>query len=303
MQSDTQNSGLSLLAPHIALLAANLLWAFDYPFYHILLPTHIPPMVLLSLALIATSLISLLPLSRRPAEPIKRRDIPIFIGAAILMGVLHKGFVMLGLSRTSPIDGSIINTVGPLLVLLLSVVSGIDKLSKLKVAGLVLGLTGAVAVILWGGDSAHEKSDIVGSLMVLGGVASSALYAVWLKGTLSKYRVTTVMMWVYTIAAIISLPFGIYSALDWHPTAWDSRTIVVFVSLMLFMTYLPNYLFNFALKRVKPLETSIYNYIQPIAAIAISIFMGLDHLHLDTIFFTLVIFVGIALVILSYRRE
>ena len=303
MNSRNSLSIFSRMLPHLALLAANLLWAFDYPFYHILLPTHMPPMLLLSMALVATSIFSFVPLLFSSRERIERRDIPLFIVAAILIGLLHKGFIMNGLSRTSPIDGSIINTLGPLLVLSLSVVSGIERLTKLKVAGLVMGLVGALAVILWGNDASHAKSDIVGNLMILGGVASTALYAVWLKGVLAKYRVATVMMWVYTIAAILSLPFGIYSAIGWSPSGWDTRVVVVLILVLLMLTYLPNFLFNFALQRVRPLETSIYNYLQPIMAITISVVMGLDHLQRDTVLFALVIFVGIALVLLSYKRE
>lgn len=65
---------------------------------------------------------------------------------------------MYGLSRTSPIDGSIIDTITPLLVLLISVVLGIDKFTRLKIAGLVLGMAGAVGVVLLGASGGHTHS-------------------------------------------------------------------------------------------------------------------------------------------------
>ena len=46
--------------------------------------------------------------------------------------------------------------------------------------------------------------------------------------------------------------------------------------------------------------SSIYTYLQPVLAIAISVGMGLDKLHADTVVFALVIFVGVALVLRSY---
>ncbi len=289
--------------PHLALIGANLLWALDYPLYHLLLPDHLHATALLAMALLATALFALMPLAKGRPERVERRDIPVLIGAALLIGIIHKGLLMAGLSRTSPIDGSIINTAGPLIVLTLSVIIGIDRLTRWKVVGLGLGLAGAVAVILWGGSGAHEKSDMIGNLMVTCGVTATALYTVWLKNTLAKYRVTTVMMWVYGIAALIMLPFGIDSLIQhgWGP--WERRSILALVVVLLFLTYLPNLLFNYALKWVKPVETSIYSYLQPIAAIGVSLLMGLDKLHLDTLLFALIVFAGIALVIYAYTQE
>jgi drug/metabolite transporter (DMT)-like permease len=58
-------------------------------------------------------------------------------------------------------------------------------------------------------------------------------------------------------------------------------------------TYVPNLMLNYALKTVQPTVSSIYTYLQPVLAIAISVGMGLDKLHADTVIFALVIFVGV----------
>lgn len=292
------------IVPHLALIGCNLLWACDYPLYHILLPKHLNPMMLLAAAIVMTAILSYVAtLIGGKIEKVERRDIPKLIGAALLIGVLHKGCMMYGLSRTSPIDGSIINTAGPLIVLTLSVMIGIDRLSKLKVAGLSMGLMGAVGVIIWGGADAHEKSDLVGNLLIAGGVISTAIYTVWLKSTLQKYSVSTLLLWVYTIAAIITLPLGIASGLSDGWGSWDRDSAWAFVLVLLLLTWLPNFLFNYGLQSVKPMQTSIYGYLQPIAAISISVALGLDHLQLDTVLFAIVVFLGIALVIASYSKH
>ena len=46
--------------------------------------------------------------------------------------------------------------------------------------------------------------------------------------------------------------------------------------------------------------SSIYTNLQPVLAIAISVAMGLDKLHADTVIFALVIFAGVGLVLRSY---
>ena len=124
---------MNRLKPHLALLVCNVLWAMDYPFYNIVLPHYVHPMAMVSASLVATALFSLVPLLWQKAERVARADIRKLIGAALLIGVLRKVFIMYGLSMTSPIDGSIIDTIVPLLVLLLpldadSAVSACERL-------------------------------------------------------------------------------------------------------------------------------------------------------------------------------
>ena len=53
---------MNRLKPHLALLTCNVVWALDYPFYNIVLPYYVHPMAMISASLIATALLSLIPL-------------------------------------------------------------------------------------------------------------------------------------------------------------------------------------------------------------------------------------------------
>ena len=160
---------MSRFKPHIALLVCNILWAMDYPFYNIVLPEYVHPMAMVSGSLIATALLSLIPLAWEKSEKVARTDIRRLIGAALLIGVLRKVFIMYGLSMTSPIDGSIIDTIVPLLVLVVSVLLGMDRFTKLKVAGLALGiaslgwcLENALPLAGWG----QTTGAVIGLVMI-----------------------------------------------------------------------------------------------------------------------------------------
>ena len=294
---------MNRLKPHLALLTCNVVWALDYPFYNIVLPYYVHPMAMISASLIATALLSLIPLLWERAERVERADIRRLIGAALLIGVLRKVFLMYGLSKTSPIDGSIIDTVVPLLVLLLSVVLGIDRFTRPKVAGLVLGMAGAVAVVLTGAAPVHAHSQLWGNLLVFASACATAFYMVWFKRLVGKYRITTVLRWLYCIAADMALPFGFGEIVhtDFGRIARHALLPTLFVLFV--PTYVPNLLLNYALKSVEPTVTSIYTYLQPVLAIAVSVAMGLDRLHFDTLVFAAVIFTGVGLVLRSYAGK
>ncbi len=291
---------MNRLKPHLALLVCNILWAMDYPFYNIVLPRYLHPMALVSASLVATALFSLVPLLWQKAEKVERADIRKLIGAALLIGVLRKVFIMFGLSMTSPIDGSIIDTIVPLLVLVLSVLLGMDRFTKLKITGLVLGMAGAVAVVLAGASSNHAHSHLWGNVLIFLCACATSVYMVWFKRLIAKYRITTVLRWVYCAAAIMALPFGIGPIIHTDFTAIARHALFPALFVLMVPTYVPNLMLNYALKTVQPTVSSIYTYLQPLLAIAISVAMGLDKLHMDTVIFALVIFVGVGLVLRSY---
>lgn len=284
----------------MALLLCNIIWACDYPFYSMVLGHYVKPVAMVSASLIVTALLSLLPLLWQKPEKIDRKDIKVMFAAALVIGVARKLLLMFGMSRTSPIDGSIIETVVPLLVLILSVMIGIDRFTRLKIAGLVLGMIGAVAIVLIGASDGHEKSDFGGNIMILCCAFSTALYMVWFKKLIAKYRVTTVLRWVYCFAALIMLPFGGYDIVHTDYAAMDTHIVLAALFVLIVPTYLPNLMLNYSLRFVQPTVSSIYTYLQPLLAILLSIAMGLDRLHTDTVIAAMLIFIGVGCVIVSY---
>ena len=292
---------MSKFKPHIALLVCNILWAMDYPFYNIVLPEYVHPMAMVSGSLLATALLSLNPLAWEKSEKVARTDIRRLIGAALLIGVLRKVFIMYGLSMTSPIDGSIIDTITPLLVLLISVVLGIDKFTRLKIAGLVLGMAGAVGVVLLGASGGHTHSGLVGNLMIAGCALATSCYMVWFKKLIARYDVVTMLRWVYCLAALMVLPFGARELVHTDFAAMDTDILLATLFVVFVPTYVPNLLLNYSLNYVQPTVSSIYTYLQPVLAGVLSVAMGLDRLQLDTALCALVIFFGVGLVIRSYR--
>lgn len=308
------------LRPHLALLFANAIWAMDFPFYTIVLPRYMGPMGMVAASLFVAAVLSFIPLgwqwarwyaanwrlavgsrSERPrAEKVAPADMRKLVGAALLIGVLRKSFLMFGLSRTSPIDGSIIDTVIPILVLIISVVLGIDRFSRMKVVGLTLGMAGAICIVLSGASSVHEKSELLGNILIISSACVSALYMVLCKRLVSRYKPITVIRWIYSMAAIIALPFGLADIVhaDYANIAHHALFPTLFVLIV--PTFFPNLLLNYGLKFVAPTVTSIYTYLQPVLAIIVSVAMGLDKLHFDTVLFALLIFVGVGLVLRSY---
>ncbi|MFI3278566.1 MAG: DMT family transporter [Rikenellaceae bacterium] len=288
--------------PHLALIGANLIWAFAYPLYSLVMPRHINAEAMLCATLICTAILSLIPLLWKKGEKVHRRDIAPLVGAAILIAIIRKGMLLLGVSMTSPIDASIISTISPIVVLIISVVIGIDSFNSRKIIGLLAGTVGAVGVILTGVSPSHAGSSMMGNILVLICAFITAIYIVWFKSLLKRYEPLTILRWTFCIAAILYTPFGIEPLLKSDLSGLEPLHLAALLYAIIMPTYIPNLLQNYALQYVQPTISSIYTYLRPLVAGAITIYMGLDTPQFDTIIYALLIFFGVGVVIISYNK-
>jgi drug/metabolite transporter (DMT)-like permease len=259
-------------------------------------------MAMVTASLVIAALFSLVPMLWEPRERVAPSDRLKILGAAMLMGVARKLCMMFGLANTSAIDGSIIGTTTPLLVLVLSVIVGVDRFTKMKFLGLMLGMAGTLAIILSSGSATHTQSSLWGNMLIFISSCVSASYMVLCKRLVGKYRVTTVLRWIYCASAFVMLPIGIDDMLTIDFSGMDTKILFASLFVLIVPTYLPNLLLNYSLRATSPTESSIYAYIQPVVAVGLSVAMKLDKLHPDTLFFALIIFIGVGMVIGSYRN-
>lgn len=288
---------------YIALICCNIIWACDYPFYNLVLGRYISPMAMVTASLVIAALFSLVPMLWEPRERVAPSDRLKILGAAMLMGVARKLCMMFGLANTSAIDGSIIGTTTPLLVLVLSVIVGVDRFTKIKFLGLMLGMAGTLAIILSSGSATHTQSSLWGNMLIFISSCVSASYMVLCKRLVGKYRVTTVLRWIYCASAFVMLPIGIDDMLTIDFSGMDTKILFASLFVLIVPTYLPNLLLNYSLRATSPTESSIYAYIQPVVAVGLSVAMKLDKLHPDTLLFALIIFIGVGMVIGAYRNN
>lgn len=293
---------LKARSAYIALICCNIVWACDYPFYNLVLGRYISPMAMVTASLVIAALFSLVTMLWESRERVAPSDRLKILGAAMLMGVARKLCMMFGLANTSAIDGSIIGTTTPLLVLVLSVIVGVDRFTKMKFLGLMLGMAGTLAIILSSGSATHTQSSLWGNMLIFISSCVSASYMVLCKRLVGKYRVTTVLRWIYCASAFVMLPIGIDDMLTIDFSGMDTKILFASLFVLIVPTYLPNLLLNYSLRATSPTESSIYAYIQPVVAVGLSVAMKLDKLHPDTLLFALIIFIGVGMVIGAYRN-
>jgi drug/metabolite transporter (DMT)-like permease len=230
------------------------------------------------------------------AEKIERADFPRIIAAAFFGITLNMLCFFKGLSLTSPISASVLMVSTPMIVLILSAIIMKERIQKRMVFGLVLGLIGTSALILYGKSIKSEPQASLGNFLVFANAISYGLYLVLVKKLMAKYNAFNFVKWVYLIGFLMIVPFGWneLSVVDWSTMPsdiyWKIGFVVVFST---FLTYLLNLL---SMKELKPTTVAVFIYLQPFFATIFAIGLGKDELSFVKIISAVLIFTGVYLV-------
>lgn len=260
----TNATGPSQWGAHLALWGVGLIYAYNYLVAKGLMPEKIGPSGFIALRVAgATPLFWLLYAFRW--ERVARVD----LGRIWLCGLagvtVNQLLFFNGLAITSPVHASIIMTINPVLVLLISAALLGTAITYRKVAGIALGAAGAITLLLKsGGGSLASHASWQGDLMVLLNAASYGVYLVAVKPLMAKYRPLTVISWVFLFGGLMALPFGAsqVAEIEWSSFGTQDWLGVGFV--VLFTTFFVYLLNIYALGRVQPTVVSIYIYLQPL---------------------------------------
>lgn len=286
------------------IIVGYLLWSVDYSMYKYLFSSFIDPYAMTSITLVVCGVVCLISVLFSKWEKIDKGDLWKFAVAGLLMGLIKKGLLMLGMSDTTPIDASIISSIGPVMVLLISVILKIDKITTLKTFGIALGLIGT-CIIIFNSEkgSVTAPHRMVGNIIVFLSTLSTSIYLIWVKDLMKKYHSLTLIRGFYIFAAIFALPFAIYYApkVEYHLFTTDAWAIFTYVVLI--PTLIPNLLFLKALRTVKPTVVSIYAYIMPVVATILSIILRQDTMTTTKAIASIIVFIGVYLVIRSYQKS
>jgi drug/metabolite transporter (DMT)-like permease len=290
------NISKNLLA-HLSVIAANIIYGLNYTIAKEIMPDYLQPFALTLCRVVVASVLFWLLSFFYQTEKIDRKDIKTLIFAALFGVAVNQLMFLKGLNYTSPIDASIIMTVNPILVLLVSAVVVGEVINFRKISGIIIGATGAILLILMSGGQLDFSSDnFLGNLLVFLNALSYGIYLVIVKTLMMKYKPATVLKWVFSIGFLFIFPVG-YEELS--QTLWQSIPAYIWwaIAYVLIATTFLAYLLNvYGLQYVNASTVSIYIYSQPVIASFVSVVLGKDSLNVIKILATLLVFTGVYLV-------
>lgn len=200
-----------------------------------------------------------------------------------------------GLSLTTAVNGSIIMTLTPIMVLIWAAIIIKERITPMKILGIFLGLVGAL-LIVYKSNNAELSGDWRGDLLVFINGASYALYLVLVKPLMANYRPLTIITWVFTFGLILIIPVGWNEAMQISPMEfpvsvwWSIAYTILGVTVIVYMLNV------WTLKKVNASVVGSFIYLQPIFATTTAVIFFNEVFLWEHIVASLFVFSGVWLV-------
>lgn len=280
----------------LAATAAAAIYGVNHTIAKNLMPSVIEPygfiLLRISGAVVLFWLVSLF----YPSEKIERSDWMRILACAFFGMAANMLAFFKGLSLSTPINSSVVITMVPVLLLIMSAVFLKEKITWRKSIGIGLGLIGALLLIFFGIKSQQNAPNIpLGNVFFIINATSYSIYLIIVKPLVDKYSSITLMKWFFLFALIINIPIGFneFVAVEWSQLPLDIIWKLAFVVIgTTFFTYLFNI---YALKQLKPSTIGSFIYLQPILATTFAMIMGADTLTTIRVAAATLIFTGVYL--------
>jgi drug/metabolite transporter (DMT)-like permease len=287
---------------HLAILLANIIYGANFSIAKEVMPAYIQPFAFVLMRVAGALLLFLLISVFIVKEKVDRKDIPRLALLGVCGVAVNQLLFLKGLSLTSPINASIIMISNPIVVLLFAAIALKERIGLNKIVGIILGVAGALLLLLFNKTFSFGSETIDGDIMVLINSISWAFYVVLAKPLMKKYNAFTVVKWVFLFGVVYVFPFG-YSemkAVDWASIPFTAWCCILFVVIA--TTFLAYILNTYALKALSPSVVSIYIYLQPFIATVIAVMFGKDQLDVRKIISALLIIAGVYLVSMPAKK-
>ena len=274
----------SKMQAHGAILLANTIFGLGVPVTKLLLEDWVSPMTYMATRSLGAAVVFWLIAAFMKPEKVERRDLMVIMLGGLMGFVVSQTLTAEALNYTSPVYFSLIATLTPVAVMLMAALFIGERITGLKFLGVLLGIAGAVLMVVMGQTSGSGSNDLLGITLAILSVLTWAVYMIITRKVAQKYSPVTQMKYVFLVSAIVTVPLAwpelseqrLYSAATF---GWDGALEMAFIVLM--ATVLGYFLIPYAMKYLSATTVSIYTNLQPMVASFVAIAIGQDRLTWD----------------------
>ena len=278
----------------LAAVGATTIYGLNHTIAKGVMPHYVQPFGFIFLRVTGAALLFWLISFFGPKEKIERKDWGRIVMCSIFGMVINMLAFFKGLQLSTPINSSVLVTITPIIVVVLSVFLIKEKVTPQKSTGILLGFIGALTLILFGAEMRSDAPNIpLGNFLFIVNATSYGTYLILAKKLIEKYHPFTLMKWLFTIAVVINFPitFFEFSEIQWSELPFSAIGAILFVVVCTtFLTYLFNV---FALTQLKASTVGAFTYVQPLIGILFALVTGQDSLTTIKILAACLVLLGV----------
>ncbi len=288
----------------LAALGATTIYGINHTVAKGVMPTYIKPFGFIMLRVVGAAILFWGISFFGPKEKVERKDWGRMLACAVLGMSINMLAFFKGLQLSTPINSSVLITITPIFVVILSAFFLKERITLNKGFGIFLGFIGAVTLILFGAEIRQDAPNIpMGNFLFIINATAYGAYLIVAKKLVEKYHPFTLMKWLFTLAIIINFPITLpeFLEIEWATIPpWAYISIIFVVVGTTFLTYLFNV---FALTQLRASTIGAFIYVQPLFGILFAVFSGKDQLTLIKVLAAIFVLLGVYLASMRPKRN
>ena len=226
------------------------------------------------------------------------RDIKYFIGTGIISFVLFNYCLFTSMKTCSAAISVVLLYTAPIFVMLMSAILFKEKMTAQKICALILAVAGCVLVT---GITGSINGTPFGLICGLGSGFFYALYSIFGRYALEKYRPVTVTLYTFLFAAIGSVPLIRFNELCAGLS--QPKGIINTVLIVCISTVSPFLLYTKGLSGIESGTASILATAEPAVGVMVSVFILRQPLTVSGIIGILLILLGVIAININIGRK
>jgi drug/metabolite transporter (DMT)-like permease len=203
-------------------------------------------------------------------KPITRKSDYARLALYSLLGVvLNQLLFVKALTLTTAINATLLGTTIPVFALIVGIMLGYERASLNKAFGILLAACGVIYLVNpFRAD--FSGSNKLGDMLLIANSLCYGAYIAISKDLLKRYDALTVIGWLFVMASIVTVPFGIISPGTSPAQHIGAGAWLAVLYIIIAPTVGAYYLNGWALARVAPSTVAVYIYFQPLVAFALA---------------------------------
>ena len=205
-----------------------------------------------------------------------------------------------GLADTSVANGALIVSASPIVITLLSTLSGNERLGAPHWAGTLLSFLGIYIVV--GRGAEVTAASLRGDVMLLGAVVCWALYTIGARPLMTRHSPVGITALSMLLGTLMYLPLAAPALMRVEWSAVSAVTWIKLVYSSLFAICVAYTIWYAAVREIGSARTSVYSNLLPIVAMVTAYLWLGEPLGLDKLIGAAAVLAGVALTRLGRRR-
>ena len=230
-------------------------------------------------------------------RPVERKDYKYIFIIGFLGYFVALVLQLLGTKYSSASFAALVNSLNPIVIMIMAAVFLHEKLTCQKIIGLVLGLAGVYAVLggVQGGDM---KAGIVLSLI---SVLIWSYVSIIIRKISHRYPPLLITAWSMGVALVCTLPVSAVELIR-TPVLWDEGVILALLYMAVMCTCVAHLLWNESLSLAEAGTCSAFYPVQPLSATALGILLLGESVSLSFWVGTALILMGVMICLMHAQH-